>query len=63
MLETLLEGTFGECADSAEDYVNRCHKLFPLARVFTTKDDLQQKINGEENPSQQEVDPICDGEV
>ena len=48
MLETILDGKFGECEEVAQDYVNECHKLFPLARVFTTPEDLQQKMNGDE---------------
>lgn len=58
-----MEGTFGECEEITQDYITKCHKLFPLARVFTAKEDLQPKINGEEVTLQPEVDPICDGEV
>ena len=63
MLETILDGKFGECEEVAQDYVNECHKLFPLARVFTTPEDLQQKMNGDENTIQREVDPICEDEI
>lgn len=63
VLDTLLDGTFGECEEVTQDYVNKCHKLFSLARVFTAQEDLQQKMNGEENALQREVDPICDDEI
>ena len=43
VLDTLLEGTFGLCEETVQEYVAKCSELFPYAVVFTKP---EERVNG-----------------
>lgn len=34
VLNSLRSGEFGECSETVNDYMKRCHERFPLAQAF-----------------------------